>query len=92
MGFTAFLSYWLRVTRPVRRYIQRSPFSVATAVGTESITGIDTTAMWGGSIPGGKLLPNNFYMDDLADAATTIYGPVNLATAATDLPGLILGD
>ena len=92
MGFTAFLSYWLRVSRPVRRYMQRSPFTVATSVATEAITGIDTTAMLGGSILGGKFLPNNFYMDDLADAATTLYGPANIGTVIEEVSSLIPGD
>ena len=92
MGFTAFLSYWLRVSRPVRRYMQRSPFTVATSVATEAITGIDTTAMLGGSILGGKFLPNNFYMDDLEDAATTLYGPANVSTVIEEVSSLIPGD
>ena len=92
MGFTAFLSYWLRVTRPVRRYITRSPVTVATAAGTQAITDVDTLAMMNGSIFGGKFLPNVWYMDDLADAATNIYGVENAITLGGIAEKLIPGD
>lgn len=92
MGFTAFLSYWLRITRPVRRYITRSPVTVGTAAGVQAITDVDTLAMMNGSIFGGKFLPNMWYMDDLADAATNIYGVENAITIARIAEKLIPGD
>ena len=92
MGFTAFLSYWLRVTRPVRRYITRSPVTVATAAGTQAITDIDTLAMMNASGFGGKFLPNIWYMDDLADAATNVYGVENAMTVVGVVEDIISGD
>ena len=92
MGFTAFLSYWLRITRPVRRYITRSPVTVGTAAGVQAITDVDTLAMMNGSIFGGKFLPNMWYMDDLADAATNIYGVENAITIVRMIKNLISGD
>ena len=85
MGFTAFLSYFLRNTRAARQSIQKSPVSVMTAGGIQATLDIDAMAHINSSIFLGKMLPNSLYQDELLDAATTIHGIENF----TDVLGLL---
>ena len=72
MGATAFLSYWLRNQRAVKKLVQASPSSVAISAVVQEMTGIPTLGNINSAWMGGDFAPNLMQTDDLWDEANNI--------------------
>jgi hypothetical protein len=79
VGFTSFISYFLRNQRASRQLVQSSPTSVGLSAITQSITGIPTLGNVNSSIFGGDFSPNLWQLDDLFDEANNLTGADLLA-------------
>ena len=85
IGATAFLSYWLRNQRAVKKLVQASPSSVAISAVVQEMTGIPTLGNINSAWMGGDFFPNVAQTDDLWDEANN----VTLFEAISQLKGMV---
>tara|TARA_R110002167_G_scaffold318620_1_gene524305 strand:+ start:3610 stop:16836 length:13227 start_codon:yes stop_codon:yes gene_type:complete len=72
IGATAFLSYWLRNQRAVKKLVQANPSSVAISAVVQEMTGIPTLGNVNSAWMGGDFFPNLAQTDDLWDEANNV--------------------
>ena len=72
IGATAFLSYWLRNQRAVKKLVKTNPSSVAISAVVQEMTGIPTLGNVNSAWLGGDFMPNLAQTDDMFDEANNI--------------------
>ena len=85
LGATAFLSYWLRNQRAVKKLIKANPATVALSAVVQEMTGIPTLGNVNSAWLGGDLMPNLAQTDDMFDEANN----VTLFEAASQIKGMV---
>tara|TARA_R110002167_G_scaffold184022_1_gene384455 strand:- start:21 stop:4199 length:4179 start_codon:yes stop_codon:yes gene_type:complete len=72
LGATAFLSYWLRNQRSVKKLVKTNPSSVAISAVLQEMTGIPTLGNVNSAWLGGDFMPNLAQTDDMFDEANNV--------------------